>query len=98
MCLCVCASVLIAYLSLEMLQSIVVFLLVLTMINGRLMAEFAAGEPCIASLSLLRLIRFLNDNTYNTVGYTTHSLTRRTFQFTCNISSLASSFFCFILC
>ena len=69
---CVSTSMLIAYLSLEMLQSMVVFLLVLTMMNGRLMAEFAAGDPCIASLSLLRLIRFLNDNTYKQNG--THQI------------------------
>ena len=32
--------------------------------KGRLMAELAAGDPCEANLSLLRFIRFLNDNTY----------------------------------
>ena len=70
MCVCLCVLVT-AHLSLEMLQSMVVFLLVLTMMNGRLMAELAAGEPCVASLSLLRLIRFLNDNTYdNRIHYT----------------------------
>ena len=44
-CVCVCVLLVTAHLSLEMLQSMVVFLLVLTMMNGRLMAELAAGEP-----------------------------------------------------
>ena len=65
-CACVCARTRMAHLSLEILQSMVVFLLVLTMMKGRLMAELAAGEPCVANLSLLRRIRFLNDNTYKT--------------------------------
>ena len=63
-----------AHLSLEILQSIVVFLLVLTMMKGRLIAELAAGDPCVANLSLLRLIRFLNDNTYkaNNINHIAH--------------------------
>ena len=47
------------YLSLEMLQSIVVFLLVLTMMKGRPMEEFWAGAPRDETLSLLRFIKFL---------------------------------------
>lgn len=87
------------HLSLDMLQSIVVFLLVLTMMNGRLIAELAAGEPCVANLSLLRLIRFLNDNTYKTLGchYTLANMPL-IFYCTCKSNSFASSFFCFILC
>ena len=85
-----------AHLSLEILQSMVVFLLVLTMMNGRLMAELAAGEPCVASLSLLRLIRFLNDNTYRSVD-TLHIAVIPTLWCTCKSNSFASSFFLVIL-
>jgi len=84
-----------AYLSLEILQSMVVFLLVLTMMNGRLMAELAAGEPCVANLSLLRLIKFLNDNTYEQLD---SYMYQHKLWLTCKSNSFASSFFCFILC
>lgn len=49
------------YLSLEMLQSIVVFLLVLTTKKGRLMAEFCEGVPKFATRSRFLFIRFLKD-------------------------------------
>ena len=50
-----------AYLSLEMLQSMVVFLLVLTTRNGRLIAEFCAGVPKFATRSRFLFIRFLKE-------------------------------------
>ena len=52
------------YLSLEILQSMVVFLLVLTIIKGRPMAEFCEGVPREETRSLFLFIRFLKDNIY----------------------------------
>ena len=46
-------------LSLEMLQSITVFLLVLTMMKGNWMAELGAGAPSHFSRSLFRSTKFL---------------------------------------
>ena len=47
------------YLSLEMLQSMTVFLLVLTMMNGSWMAALEEGAPCVLSRCRLRSTRFL---------------------------------------
>ena len=47
------------HLSLEMLQSMVVFLLVLTMRKGSPMAEFWEGSSRVETRSRFRLIRFL---------------------------------------
>ena len=47
------------HLSFDMLQSITVFLLVFTMINGRWIAVLAAGGPCSLSFCLFRWTRFL---------------------------------------
>lgn len=47
----------------------VVFLFVLTIINGSPMAEFWAGVPRDATRSRLRFIRFLKDNIYSTKSY-----------------------------
>ena len=49
-----------AHLSLEMLQSMVVFLLVFTIMKGSPMAELSVGVPNVDTLSRLRFIRFLN--------------------------------------
>ena len=49
------------YLSLEILQSMVVFLFVLTTRNGKLIDEFCDGTPSLATLSRFFFIRFLND-------------------------------------
>ena len=48
------------HLSLEMLQSMTVFLLVLTTMKGSWMAELDAGSPRVASSCWLRCTRFLN--------------------------------------
>ena len=55
----------VAYLSLDMLQSMVVFLLVLTTKKGRLMAEFWDGAPKFATRSRFLFIRFLKDRIYD---------------------------------
>lgn len=47
------------YLSLDMLQSMTVFLLVFTMIKGRWIAVLGAGEPCSFSTCLFLWTRFL---------------------------------------
>ena len=53
------------YLSLEMLQSMTVFLLVLTIINGSWMEEFAAGWPYKLSDTLFLSTRFLKEICWN---------------------------------
>lgn len=49
-----------SYLSLDMEQSMTVFLLVLTIIKGSCIAEFCGGGPCVVSSSLFLITRFLN--------------------------------------
>lgn len=50
-----------SYLSLEMLQSITVFLLVLTIMKGNWIAELGLGGPCRDSFRRFRSTKFLNE-------------------------------------
>lgn len=49
------------YLSLEILQSMTVFLFVLTMMKGNWIVEFGCGGPCVLHSSRFRSTRLLND-------------------------------------
>jgi len=50
-----------------MLQSITVFLLVLTMIKGSWIEEFSGGGPWVCCMRLFRWTRFLNAICCNTI-------------------------------
>jgi len=52
-------------LSLDMLQSMTVFLLVLTRINGSWIAELGLGAPFVCSARRLRCTRFLKAICWN---------------------------------
>lgn len=96
-----------SYLSLEMLQSMTVFLLVLTMINGRWMTELAGGGLFVCcSLWRFRCTRFLKAiccNWNNILIFKCSSSTLNNSYktkeqlLTCKISSWSCDCFCLIL-